>query len=104
LDKKLNNEVTVLIFDLGGGTLDVSLLTIEQGLFQVKATSGDTHLGGEDFDNRLVNFCKKEFESKNKKSNIIWKPRSIKRLSAACERAKRTLSSATQATIELDSL
>lgn len=59
LDKKSGRagERTVLIFDLGGGTFDVSLLTIEEGIFEVKATGGDTHLGGEDFDNRLVNFC-----------------------------------------------
>ena len=57
LDKNVKEERLVLIFDLGGGTFDVSLLSIEDGLFEVKATSGDTHLGGEDFDNRLVNFC-----------------------------------------------
>ena len=58
LDKKSTSvgESNVLIFDLGGGTFDVSLLTIEEGIFEVKATAGDTHLGGEDFDNRLVNF------------------------------------------------
>ena len=67
LDKKLVGERNVLIFDLGGGTFDVSLLTIEEGIFEVKATAGDTHLGGEDFDNRLVNHFVQEFKRKNKK-------------------------------------
>lgn len=68
LDKvKDNRERNVLIFDLGGGTFDVSLLTIDGGIFEVKATAGDTHLGGEDFDNRLVNHFVEEFKRKNKK-------------------------------------
>ncbi len=67
LDKKTEGEKNVLIFDLGGGTFDVSLLTIEEGIFEVKATAGDTHLGGEDFDNRLVNHFVQEFKRKNKK-------------------------------------
>jgi molecular chaperone DnaK (HSP70) len=67
LDKKFVGERNVLIFDLGGGTFDVSLLTIEEGIFEVKATAGDTHLGGEDFDNRLVNHFVQEFKRKNKK-------------------------------------
>ena len=67
LDKKVAGERNVLIFDLGGGTFDVSLLTIEEGIFEVKATAGDTHLGGEDFDNRLVNHFVQEFKRKNKK-------------------------------------
>jgi len=67
LDKKVIGERNVLIFDLGGGTFDVSLLTIEEGIFEVKATAGDTHLGGEDFDNRLVNHFVQEFKRKNKK-------------------------------------
>ena len=67
LDKKSEGEKNVLIFDLGGGTFDVSLLTIEEGIFEVKATAGDTHLGGEDFDNRLVNHFVQEFKRKNKK-------------------------------------
>ena len=67
LDKKVTGERNVLIFDLGGGTFDVSLLTIEEGIFEVKATAGDTHLGGEDFDNRLVNHFAQEFKRKNKK-------------------------------------
>lgn len=67
LDKKVVGERNVLIFDLGGGTFDVSLLTIDEGIFEVKATAGDTHLGGEDFDNRLVNHFVQEFKRKNKK-------------------------------------
>ncbi|RCV45412.1 hypothetical protein SEVIR_9G455800v4 [Setaria viridis] len=105
LDKKSSSdgEKNVLIFDLGGGTFDVSLLTIEEGIFEVKATAGDTHLGGEDFDNRLVNHFVQEFKRKNKK-DISGNPRALRRLRTACERAKRTLSSTAQTTIEIDSL
>eukprot|EP00878_Enallax_costatus_P000139 GHUV01000180.1.p1 GENE.GHUV01000180.1~~GHUV01000180.1.p1 ORF type:complete len:654 (+),score=266.36 GHUV01000180.1:114-2075(+) len=106
LDKKTQGstgERNVLIFDLGGGTFDVSLLSIDDGIFEVKATAGDTHLGGEDFDNRLVNHFVQEFKRKNKK-DISDNPRSLRRLRTACERAKRTLSSAAQTSIELDSL
>lgn len=103
LDKKTEGEKNVLIFDLGGGTFDVSLLTIEDGIFEVKATAGDTHLGGEDFDNRLVNHFVQEFKRKNKK-DISTNARAMRRLRTACERAKRTLSSAAQTTIEIDSL
>ena len=102
-DKTSGRERTVLIFDLGGGTFDVSLLTIDKGIFTVKATAGDTHLGGEDFDNRLVEFFKAEFKRKNKK-DISDNPRAIRRLRTACERAKRNLSSTTQTSIEVDSL
>jgi heat shock 70kDa protein 1/2/6/8 len=103
LDKKVSGERNVLIFDLGGGTFDVSLLTIEEGIFEVKATAGDTHLGGEDFDNRLVNHFIQEFKRKNKK-DLSSNPRAVRRLRTACERAKRTLSSAAQTSIEIDSL
>ncbi|KAI9286168.1 70 kDa heat shock protein 3 [Umbelopsis sp. AD052] len=103
LDKKVEGERNVLIFDLGGGTFDVSLLTIEDGIFEVKATAGDTHLGGEDFDNRLVNHFVQEFKRKHKK-DISGNPRAVRRLRTACERAKRTLSSAAQTSIEIDSL
>ncbi|KAI0818543.1 heat shock cognate 70 [Irpex lacteus] len=103
LDKKTVGERNVLIFDLGGGTFDVSLLTIEEGIFEVKATAGDTHLGGEDFDNRLVNHFVQEFKRKHKK-DLSSNPRALRRLRTACERAKRTLSSATQTSIEIDSL
>lgn len=103
LDKKGEGEKNVLIFDLGGGTFDVSLLTIEEGIFEVKATAGDTHLGGEDFDNRLVNHFTQEFKRKNKK-DLTSNARALRRLRTACERAKRTLSSAAQTSIEIDSL
>ncbi|KAI5939191.1 Heat shock 70 kDa protein 1B [Manis javanica] len=96
-------ERNVLIFDLGGGTFDVSILTIDDGIFEVKATAGDTHLGGEDFDNRLVNHFVEEFKRKHKK-DISQNKRAVRRLRTACERAKRTLSSSTQASLEIDSL
>merc|ERR1712022_101673 len=103
LDKKTAGETNVLIFDLGGGTFDVSLLTIDDGIFEVKATAGDTHLGGEDFDNRLVNHFVQEFKRKHKK-DMTGNPRSMRRLRTACERAKRNLSSSANASIEIDSL
>ncbi|KAF8547463.1 heat shock protein 70 [Imleria badia] len=103
LDKQFSEGRNVLIFDLGGGTFDVSLLTIEKGIFEVKATAGDTHLGGEDFDNRLINHFIQEFKRKNKK-DLSSNPRSLRRLRTACERAKRTLSSATKTSIEIDTL
>jgi len=104
LDKKAETgEKNVLIFDLGGGTFDVSLLTIEEGIFEVKATAGDTHLGGEDFDNRMVNHFVQEFKRKHKK-DISGNPRALRRLRTACERAKRALSTNAQTSIEIDSL
>lgn len=103
LDKKVGGERNVLIFDLGGGTFDVSILTIEDGIFEVKSTAGDTHLGGEDFDNRMVNHFVQEFKRKHKK-DLTSNKRALRRLRTACERAKRTLSSSTQASIEIDSL
>ena len=102
LDQK-GDEKNVLIFDLGGGTFDVSLLTIEEGIFEVKATAGDTHLGGEDFDNRMVDYFLQDFKRKHRK-DMSENQRSLRRLRTACERAKRTLSSSTQAHIEIDSL
>ena len=105
LDKKATakGEKNVLIFDLGGGTFDVSLLAIDEGIFEVKATAGDTHLGGEDFDHRLVNHFIAEFKRKNKK-DLSTNQRALRRLRTACERAKRTLSSSAQTSIEIDSL
>ncbi|XP_055678787.1 heat shock protein 70 A1-like [Lutzomyia longipalpis] len=104
LDKNLKGEKNVLIFDLGGGTFDVSILTIDEGsLFEVRATAGDTHLGGEDFDNRMVNHFVEEFKRKFKK-DLTSNPRALRRLRTACERAKRTLSSSTEASIEIDAL
>ena len=103
LDKSSPSESYVLIFDCGGGTHDVSLLCIDDGVFEVKATSGDARLGGEDFDNNLVDYCVSKFKKDHGK-DISSNPKAIRRLSTACERAKRTLSSATNATIEVDSL
>ncbi len=99
----VSSERKVLIYDLGGGTFDVSLLCIEDGIFEVKATSGNTHLGGEDFDNLLVKHFTQEFKQKHK-LDISENKRSIRRLRTACERAKRTLSSGNTASIEVDSL
>ena len=101
LDQK--KEKTVLIFDLGGGTFDVSLLSIDDGIFEVKATAGDTHLGGEDFDNILMKYFIDEFKRKHK-LDISDNKRSLRRLKTACERAKRTLSNSNSTTIELESL
>merc|ERR1712045_905314 len=104
LDKKKGSaECNVLIFDLGGGTFDVSILTIEEGIFEVKSTAGDTHLGGEDFDNRMVDHFVNEFKRKHKK-DMKGNKRALRRLRTACERAKRTLSASAQANIEIDSV
>lgn len=104
LDKeKGQGEKNVLIYDLGGGTFDVTLLAIEDGVFEVKATAGDTHLGGEDFDRRLVEHCMQDFKRRFQ-GDISSSKRSIRRLQTACENAKKTLSSSTVATIEIDSL
>ena len=103
LDKKTGGEQNVLIFDCGGGTHDLSILTLDDGIFEVKATAGDTHLGGEDLDNALVDWCVAEFKKKTKQ-DISGNSKALRRLRTACERAKRTLSSTTQAQIEVDSL
>jgi L1 cell adhesion molecule like protein len=103
LDKKSGGERKVLIFDLGGGTFDVSLLTMDDGVFEVKATAGDTHLGGEDFDTLLVDWAVEEFKKKTK-IDIRGNARALRRLRNVAERAKRTLSTSTQATIEVDGL
>jgi len=103
LDRLGAGEKNVLIFDCGGGTHDLSVLTLDDGVFEVKATAGDTHLGGEDFDNTLVSYCASEFQKKTKVS-ITGNPRALRRLRTACERAKRSLSSSTQAAVEVDSL
>jgi len=98
-----DSEKNVLIFDMGGGTFDVSILSIDGGIFEVKATAGDTHLGGEDFDNLLLNHFATEFKRKYK-LDLLESKKSVRRLKTACERAKRTLSSGNTASIELDSL
>ena len=103
LDKNVKEERLVLIFDLGGGTFDVSLLSIEDGLFEVKATSGDTHLGGEDFDNRLVNHCVQQFQQ-TKGIDIRSDKKALRRLRTQCEKAKRMLSTVMQTQIDVDAL
>jgi len=103
LDKKDKGERNVLIFDSGGGTFDVSILTIDDGVFEVRATGGNTHLGGEDFDNILVDWASAEFKRKSK-VDIRDNARALRRVRTACERAKRMLSSSTQASIEVDGL
>jgi heat shock protein 1/8 len=103
LDKKSSEEKHILIFDLGGGTFDVTILTVEDGIFEVKSTNGHPHLGGEDFDNRLVKHFIEEFKRKFKK-DISGNAKAVKRVKIAAERAKRTLSSTAVATIEIDSL
>jgi len=104
LDSKVRGAQHVLVYDMGGGTFDVSLLEIEDGVFEVKATAGDTHLGGEDFSNRLLEHCIKEFERKNRGKDVRSNQRALRRLQVECDTAKKTLSSSTQATIEVDSL
>jgi len=103
LDKKGKGEKNILIFDLGGGTFDVSLLTIDEGVFEVKATAGDTHLGGEDFDNKLVEYCAADF-LKKKKVDIRGDKRAMRRLRTECEKAKRVLSASAQTSVEIDAL
>jgi L1 cell adhesion molecule like protein len=104
--KKSLGEKRILIYDLGGGTFDVSLLSIEEGIFEVNSTAGDTHLGGEDFDNELVKYCISEFEKRNKScsKSIKDNKRALRRLKTACESAKRTLSHSNTAHIELDTI
>lgn len=96
-------RTNVLIFDLGGGTFDVSLLSIEDGIFEVRATNGDTHLGGEDFDTALVNHLTTQFKRKTGK-DLKTSARAMRRLRTACEAAKRTLSNSTTAPIEIESM
>ncbi|CAF3265217.1 unnamed protein product [Rotaria socialis] len=103
VNKKLSSERSVLIFDLGGGTFNVSILTIEEGIYEVKSTAGDTHLGGEDFDDRMVQHFIQEFKIKHGQDLNENKP-AVRRLRTSCECAKRTLSTSRQASIEIDSL
>lgn len=109
LNKEIDQEgeKNILIFDLGGGTFDVSILTLEEGMFEVKATAGDTHLGGEDFDNKLVIWCIKEFCRKHKEvtpAQVSKNPRAMRRLRTSCERLKRELTAKTVASFDLDGL
>jgi L1 cell adhesion molecule like protein len=103
LDKKSSKEQKILIFDMGGGTHDVSLLAIEDGVFEVMATSGNTHLGGSDYDNRILEYCKQEIKKKHK-VDINGNAKALRRLKTACESAKKILSSSMTTTIEVDSL
>jgi len=103
IDKKGGGEKNILIFDFGGGTHDVSLLTLDDGVFEVKATAGKTHLGGEDMDNRLTDFVSQEFNRKYK-LDVRTSAKAMRRIKTACERAKRVLSSTNSTTIEIDSL
>jgi len=103
LDNNTTGGRNVLVFDLGGGTFDVSLLTIEEGIVEVKAAAGYTHFGGEDFDTRLVNHFVQEFKRKNNR-DLSTNARALRRLRTACERAKRTLSSASSTSIEIEYL
>jgi len=102
LDKQ-DREENILVFDLGGGTFDVTLLSIDHGVFEVLATSGNTHLGGEDFDHRLMEYCMSQF--KRQTGNDVSKDkRAVQRLRKQCEQAKRTLSTQTSATIDCEAL
>lgn len=103
MDNKSDKERNVLIFDFGGGTTDVTILSIDDGIFEVKATDGNAHLGGEDFDNRMVEHFVAEFKRKNRGLDPSTNKKSIRRLQTACEKAKRSLSSGNQASIEIDS-
>ncbi|XP_004292168.1 PREDICTED: heat shock cognate 70 kDa protein-like [Fragaria vesca subsp. vesca] len=101
LDKKAKRNV--MIYDLGGGTLDVSVLTLGDGVFEVKATAGDTHLGGEDLDNKMVSYCVEQFKRKHK-LDVSGNSRALMRLRSACEKAKRRLSFTSSIDIEVDCL
>ena len=96
-------ERNILVFDCGGGTHDVSILTLDGGIFEVKATGGDTHLGGSDIDNEISNYLCEDIKKRHKK-DVRQNARALKRLNIAAEKAKKTLSSSTTAAIEVDSL
>lgn len=102
LDKQ-DREETILVFDLGGGTFDVTLLSIDNGVFEVRATSGDTHLGGEDFDQRLMEWCISQFKRQSG-HDVTGDKRAVQRLRKQCEQAKRTLSTQSSATIDCEAL
>lgn len=102
-ENKTTDEFNCLVFDLGGGTFDVSLLSIEDGIFEVKATAGDTYLGGTDFDSRLIAYCVQDFKKRYRK-DLTSNHKALSRLKIQCENAKRTLSTTSQTTIDLDSL
>jgi L1 cell adhesion molecule like protein len=99
LNKKSDKEIFVLIFDLGGGTFDVSLISIYNGSFEVRATNGDTHLGGEDFTNKILSYCVSEIFKKTGK-DISDNPRALSKLRSQCENAKIMLSASTKVNID----
>ncbi len=102
LDRKAQKEETILVFDLGGGTFDVTLLKIDNGFFKVKATAGDTHLGGEDFDQKMMDFCIEQFNKKYPDAKgIVKDAKAIAKIRKQCEMAKRTLSTQKTAQIEV---
>ena len=103
LDKQGNSEQNIMVFDLGGGTFDVSLLTIDSGVFEVLATNGDTHLGGEDFDQRVMDYFVKMIKKKTGK-DIRSNSRALQKLRREVEKGKRALSSVHSTVIEVDSL
>ena len=103
LNNKDENEKHILVFDLGGGTFDISILTVDNSLFEVRATRGDTHLGGEDFDNKLMRYCIQEFKE-DTGIDIENNQKVLRRLKVACEKAKRELSLSQQVEIDIDSL
>ena len=103
LNNKSNEEKYILVFDLGGGTFDVSILTINDEVFEVRSTRGDTHLGGEDFDNQLVNFCVQKFKE-NTGIDLSKNQKAIRRLKLECEKCKRNLSAAIESHIEINNL
>lgn len=103
LDKISESQRNVLIFDFGGGTHDVSLLSLEDGVFEVKATAGNTYLGGEDIDNRIVKFVLEEFNKKHR-VDLSDNKKAVRRIKTAAERAKRSLSGQTQTSIEIDAI
>nr|CDS24867.1 heat shock protein 70 [Echinococcus granulosus] len=104
MNKRSDKQRNVLIFDWGGGTFDVSILSIENGKFEVKAVGGDTHLGGEDINSRLVDHLVETFKQAHEGRDLTTNKRAIGRLRKACEEAKRLLSSAECTNIELESL
>ncbi|CDS36477.1 heat shock protein 71 kDa protein [Echinococcus multilocularis] len=104
LGKKITGRCNVLIFDLGGGTFDASVLSINNGTFEVKSTSGDTHLGGEDCDSRMVNYFVKMFKQNHREKDLSTSVKAISRLREACEMGKRTLSSSVCTDIAVESL
>jgi len=103
MDKK-SGEKNIIVFDLGGGTFDVSLLTIDNGVFEVVATAGDTHLGGEDFDQRLTEHFAKIFQKKNTGTKIKSDPRAFQKLKHEVEKAKRDLSSVHQVKVTIEGI